>query len=170
LDLAARRRIVAAAEWLQRVPYDYSHSDDSWQNLYAPPASLDCSSFVCRVACEALGYSVGTLGTDANWLLDNLAHVTGGVPEPGDIVGYYRKAMTSMERLIAGPRVWHVMMFVGRDRITGRDTVVGACDLAGRVEVRPIVYEQHWGARRWRRIGEGIDPPAPFRRLALRTV
>jgi cell wall-associated NlpC family hydrolase len=164
VDLAARRRIVAAAEWLQGVPYDESHSDGSWRNLYAPPALLDCSTFVVRVACEALGYDVGMLAPDAKWLLKNLAYVKGAGPEPGDIVGYHRNATPAEQELVAGPRVWHVMIFVGSG------TVVGACDLAGVVVKRPIAYEEHWRGRRWIRRATQRSPLAPYRRLELRTV
>jgi len=136
------------------------HSDDSWKNLRARPTALDCSQLVCRVACGALGYEVGTLAADAGWLLDNLAHVDGTLT-PGDVVGYYRKA-TEAERLTAGPLVWHLMIFVGNS------TVVGACDLADGVVERSIVYERRWGARRWWRIDKPVVPPEPYRRMELR--
>jgi cell wall-associated NlpC family hydrolase len=163
MDLGARRRIVAAAQRLEGVEYDYSHNDDSWQNLYAPPASLDCSRFVVRVACEALGYDVGKLAADAKWLLKNLAYVERGGPEPGDIVGYCRNGTPAEQQLVAGPRVWHVMIFVGSG------TVVGACDLAAVVVKRSIAYEERWGARRWIRVSTRRSPLAPYRRLELRT-
>jgi len=161
LDADARRRIVSAAWRLQGVPYDRTHGDVSWTRLRRRPASLDCSTFVVRVACEALGYDVGDLAADAGWLLDRLAHVDGPTPSPGDVVGYCRKAATKAERL-GGPLVWHVMIFVGRG------AVVGACDLEGCVVARPIDYEP-WRPRRWWRIEEPVVPPAPFRRLELRT-
>ena len=158
---------MEAAWRLRGVPYDYSHRDESWKNLSARPTALDCSRLLCRVGCEALGYEVDTLAANAGWLLDHLAHVDGTVPAPGDVVGYCRNA-TRDERQSAGPLVWHVMIFVGRNKVTGRHTVLGACDLAGRVELRPIVYEPHWGPRRWRRIDRRITPPAPYRRIELR--
>ena len=161
LDGYARRRVVATARRLRGVPYDRMHSDDSWKNLRTRPTALDCSKLVCRVACEALGYQVGTLAADAGWLLDNFAHVDGTIPALGDVVGYCRKA-TKAERCTAGPLVWHVMIFVGNS------TVIGACDLADVVVERPIAYEPRWGARRWWRIDEPIVPPAPYRRMELR--
>jgi cell wall-associated NlpC family hydrolase len=162
LDADARRRIVATARQLLGVPYDRLHSDDSWKNLRARPSALDCSQLVCRVACAALGYEVGTLATDAGWLLDKLAHVD-GTTAPGDVVGYCRKA-TEAERVTAGPLVWHVMIFIGNN------TVLGACDLAGVVVERSIVYERRWGAQRWLRIAKPVIPPQPFRRMELATV
>ena len=181
LDADARRRIVEAARRLCGVPYDAGHRNKSWRNLAARPTALDCSGLVCRVACEALGHSVGTLAQDAEWLLDHLVIVD--QPEMGDLVGYYRDVTKedgvgdyrwpNGADLVAAnfgddekpPPLWHVMIFVGSG------TVVGACDLADAVTERALLYdtESRWDVRRWRLIAAPVVPSAPYRRLQLRS-
>jgi len=163
LDLIARRRIVATALRLRGIPYDHSHGDHSWKKLSVRPSSLDCSAFVARVSCKALGYDVGTLAADAKWLMKNLANVEGDRPELGDIVGYCRNATPAEQQLVAGPLMRHVMIYVGNG------VVVGACDIAGGVVSRPIAYEPRLGARCWIRVSTRHSPLAPYRRLELRT-
>jgi hypothetical protein len=152
-----RRIVVSAARTLQGVRYDHTHRDQTWKNLEMRPRALDCSTFVCRLAYQALAIAPGTLAADAEWLLDHLAPVES--PLPGDIVGYYREANVR-ERLGSARLAWHVMLAVGGGE------VVGACDLANRVVARPMVYD---GDRtdRWRLIDELIDPAVAFRRLEL---
>jgi hypothetical protein len=152
-----RRVLVSAAKALQGIRYDHTHRDETWKNLETRPRALDCSTFVCRLAYEALAIAPGILTASAEWLLDHLVPVE--QPLPGDIVGYYREANV-VERLRSGRLAWHVMLAVGAGE------VIGACDLASRVVVRPMVYE---GGRtdRWRLIDDLIDPAVAFRRLEL---
>jgi len=163
LDKSARRRILEAAWGLRGISYDRTHRDESWKNLDRRPDKLNCSAFVCRVGCEALGYEVDTLAANAGWLLDSLADVDETVPAPGDVVGYWRKA-TSDEEFSTGPVTWHVMIFLGRN------TVLGTSKEDDYVRVRPMDYEHTWGDRRWNLIDKTIDPSLPYRRLELRTV
>ena len=53
--------------------------------------------------------------------------------------------------------VWHVMIYLGNR------TVIGACDIAGEVAVRPMEYEAAHGAWKWQLINK------PFRSLELRS-
>lgn len=53
--------------------------------------------------------------------------------------------------------VWHVMLYCGVG------SVIGACDIAGAVTVRPMEYQPALGHRQWRYV-----EPTPFRTLNLR--
>jgi cell wall-associated NlpC family hydrolase len=150
-----RREILAAARGLLGVPYDHSHADTSWKNLSAKPRSLDCSTFVCRVAAEALRLD---LPASAASLIDQLAVVAS--PQPGDLVGYGRAGKRD-ERLAGYDALWHVMLYAGNGE------VIGACDLAGAVVVRPIAYDESLGRRRWRFVLDEGDAPSPYRVLEL---
>jgi len=148
-----RQQLVRAAERWRGTRYDYAHSDDAWKNLHAKPVLFDCSTFVCRVAMEALGLWPGELAADAAWLLDNLVEVES--PQPGDLVGYGRVAVG--DERITRDVVWHVMLY------RGTASVIGACDIAGEVTVRPMEYAADLGDRQWRL----IETP-PFRALTVR--
>lgn len=148
-----RQQLVRAAERLRGTPYDNRHTDEAWRNLHAPPAAFDCSTFVCRVAMEALGFWPDQLVPSAAWLLDNLVEVAS--PQLGDLVGYGRAAIGN-ERATYDV-VWHVMMYCGVGR------VIGACDIAGAVTVRSMEYEPRLANRQWRAV-----EPTPFRALAIR--
>jgi hypothetical protein len=128
----------------------------TWKDRLISPQAFDCSTFVCRVAIEALGFGPDSLLPDAGWLIDHLTHVD--TPHIGDLVGYGRPAIGDE---VAGGYdcLWHVMLYAGNGM------VIGACDLKGRVVTRPIDYKPARGTRRWRYVG---DPPAPFRALQLR--
>jgi len=153
MDQKIRSNILQAALRLRGVTYDDSHDGEPWKDLAARSTTLDCSAFVCRVAAEAGIYAPGALIADAAWLLDHLVEVAS--PSVGDIVGYGRAAIDeSNER--HHDVVWHVMIYAGNAQ------VVGACDLAGRVVVRPLEYEPEHGDRRWHL----IEAPA-FRALRL---
>lgn len=102
---------------------------------------------------EALGLWPGELAADAGWLLDNLVEVES--PEPGDLIGYGRAAVG--DERDTRDVVWHVMLY------RGTATVIGACDIAGEVTVRPMEYAADLGDRQWRLIAA-----PPFRALALR--
>ena len=102
---------------------------------------------------EALGHWPGELAADAAWLLDNLVEV--GSPQPGDLVGYGRASVDDESE--TRDVVWHVMLY------RGTATVIGACDIAGEVTVRPLEYAADLGDRQWRLI-----TPPPFRSLILR--
>lgn len=147
-----RQQLVRAAQRLLGTDYDNSHGDDGWQNLHRKPTSFDCSTFVCRVAMEVLGYWPGHLSADAAWLLDHLVEVAS--PQPGDIVGYGRAA-TGGERETRDV-LWHVMFYAGVG------DVIGACDVAGEVTVRGMEYELSLGVRQW-----SLAEP-PFRALVVR--
>jgi cell wall-associated NlpC family hydrolase len=144
---------VRVAERWRGTRYDYTHSDDTWKNIHAKPARFDCSTFVCRIAMEALGLGLGELAADAAWLLDHFVEVES--PQPGDLVGYGRAAVG--EECDTRDVVWHVMLYRG----TG--SVIGACDIAGEVMVRPMEYTADLGDRQWRL----IETP-PFRTLTVR--
>ena len=156
LTAVQRQAILRAARRRLEIPYDWTHGDVSWRNLSATPRALDCSSFVCRVAMEALGYTQDHLAPGAEWLIDNLIEVSS--PELGDLVGYGRAA-TDDEFAVGHDEIWHVMIYVGNG------DVIGACDIAGEVVVRPIDYEAAHGPRRWTR---GEDPNGPYRALEVR--
>lgn len=147
-----RQQLVRLAQKWLGTPYDDTHDDDAWKNLHTKPTTFDCSSFVCRVAMEVVGFWPGQLLADSGWLLDNLVEVES--PQLGDVVGYGRPAVG--EERETYNVVWHVMLYCGSGR------VIGACDLAGAVTVRPMDYEPSWGDRQWR-----LAEPPPFRALAL---
>lgn len=143
LDHQARAKILRAAK------------TKTWRDRTVTPKLFDCSTFVCRVAMEALGYASDLLAADAEWLLDHLFEVA--APAPGDVVGYGRAA-NAAEEAMGRAVVWHVMIYLGNGE------VIGADNIAGKVVIRPIEYEAALGDRQWR----FIDPP-PFRMLQLRT-
>lgn len=152
LDARKRRQILETARQWSGIPYDHSHGDVTWRD--PSPTMFDCSTFVCRVAVDALGYEPSTFAAGALWLLDNLVEVD--EPRAGDIVGYGRAA-SGDEYLAGHDVVWHVMIY------SGPGSVIGACDIAGEVTTRPIEYESGLGDRRWKL----IDKPT-FRALELR--
>jgi cell wall-associated NlpC family hydrolase len=151
-----RVRILREARRWIGVRYDDGHTDTSWRARETSPTSFDCSTFVCRVAMEALGYGTTALAPDAGWLIEHLMPVSS--PEPGDLVGYERAA-TPDEIGKGYDRVWHVMLYAGNGQ------VIGACDAKRAVVMRPIDYKPVLGPRQWRFVGHS---PAPFRRLELR--
>jgi hypothetical protein len=125
------------------------------------------------VARKVLGASAETFPDDAGQLIDQLVVVD--EPQAGDLVCYWREA-TDEDGLgdygwDAGSEltsnldddgddqspVFHVMIVVDKD------TVVGACDLAGEVKELPLHYEA-----RWHLIPKSSDSPTPYRRLQLR--
>lgn len=136
-----RSKIVESAMRLRDVPYDDTHDSDGWRDLSHRPRALDCSTFVCRVAADAGLYRPGLLAEDAAWLLDCLEEVPS--PSVGDLVGYGRQ---SLPREQYRDVVWHVMLYAGNS------TVIGACDVAGRVVQRPLEYERELASRQWRLI------------------
>lgn len=154
LDAAKRMKVLARAQRWSFTAYDYSHSDPSWKDPGVVPSVFDCSTFICRVAIDALDYSPQLLGPSAAWLLDNLVKVD--TPTPGDLVGYGR-APDPTEYSAGHDVIWHVMLYLGAGM------VIGACDIAGEVTIRPLDYEAELGDRHWKL----IDPPA-FRVLEPR--
>ena len=146
-----RSKIIEAALRLRGVPYDDGHDGVAWKDLGSRPLVLDCSTFVCRVAADAGLFRPGLLAADAAWLLDYFVEVSS--PSVGDLVGYGRRALTSERHRDV---VRHVMVYAGNA------TVVGACDVAGHVVVRPIEYEAKLAARRWNLIST-----PPFRALRV---
>lgn len=138
---------------LREIPYDDVHDAQAWKDLAARPRALDCSTFVCRVAADARLFRPGLLAPDAGWLLDYFAEI----PEPsvGDLVGYGRPARrhaSERYRSVA----WHVMIYAGNG------DVIGACDIARRVIVRPMLYERSLGVRQWHLI-----EPSSYRALRV---
>lgn len=154
MDRRTRATILSAAKRLLGTPYDFGHDDPSWRDLRATPKSFDCSTFLCRIAMDALGVSVGRLIDSAGWLLDHLVEVRR--PAPGDVVGYGR-AGTTAEAAAGYDVLWHVMLYVGNGQ------VLGACDVAGQVVARPLDSEVSLGRRQWRLIAA-----PPFRLLQLK--
>ncbi len=154
LDSGKRTKILASARRWAGTPYDEGHGDPSWRDVRSTPSALDCSTFVCRVAIDALGCAPELLAPNAGWLLDNLVEVD--TPALGDLVGYGRAADPA-EYLSGHEVIWHVMMYLGIGH------VIGACDIAREVTTRPIEYEPELGARQWKL----VDEPA-FRTLELR--
>lgn len=135
---------------------DAGASDAVTRDVPDAPASLDGSTFVCRVAIEVLGTDPNAIIPEAGWLMDHLIAVE--APQIGDVVGYERPAI----RGASGRRYdWlhYVMLYAGNG------TVIGVCETTGRVINRPIDYRPALGARRWRLVR---DPPSPFRQLRLR--
>lgn len=153
-----RRAVVDVAQRLVGIPYDHDHDGESWRDLRKRPAALDCSSFVCRVACEALQIPASALAPSAEWLLDSLPIAES--PLPGDVVGYWRAALRA-ERVHGRSIVWHVMIYAGNGG------VIGACNIAGTVTKRAIEYEPQLGPARWRLIDHEIEPAQPFRSLRI---
>jgi cell wall-associated NlpC family hydrolase len=137
---AERSTLLEVAYGLVGTPYDYGHDGTEWKDLSRPPNALDCSTYVCRVAAEAGLYRPGLLAPDAAWLLDHLVETPS--PSVGDIVGYGRRALPGTNETFRD-FVWHVMIYAG----TG--LVIGACDLAGTVVIRPLEYEAAYGHRQW---------------------
>ena len=152
-----RRAILGAARRWLGTSYDDERGDLDWKDLSATPNRLDCSTFVCRIAMEALGSSPDAFAPDAGWLIDNLVPVM--TPELGDLVAYGRAAIGA-EIAMGYDRVWHVMLYAGNGM------VIGACDAKRAVVIRPIDYKSIAEARRWRLVG---DPEGPFRALEPRT-
>lgn len=151
-DAMTRSRIIAQARrWVGKT-YDATHADTAWRDVTDEPAVFDCSSFVCRVAIEVFGYDPERLARSASWLLDNLPEVQS--PKPGDLVGYGRAA-TPDDGALGHQSVWHVMLYLGSGQ------VIGACDVAGKVTIRPLIYEFELGRRQW-----SLTTP-PFRLLRL---
>lgn len=153
IDAATRSKIIVAARrWIGRK-YDFSHADMAWRDLTVEPEVFDCSAFVCRVAMEAFGYTNDRVERSASWLLDNLCETK--TVAPGDVVGYGREALRS-DGALGHQIVWHVMLYIGSGH------VIGACDITGRVAIRPMTYEDKLGPRRW----QPVTPP--FRALKLK--
>ena len=119
----------------------FAHGDPSWRDRAGAPAALDCSTFVCRVVLDALEYPDDVFYPDPAWLLGHLCCVD--TPIPGDLVGYRR----SDQR--------HVMLYLGSG------LVIGACDIAGEVTIRPFEYESSLGDRQWKLVA------TPFRLLSV---
>jgi len=111
-----RQQLVRVADKLRGTPYDDSHAADGWKNLHQKPTAFDCSTFVCRVAMEVLGYD--HLAADVGWHLDHLIEVDS--PQPGDLVGYGRAAISG--EATTRDVVWHVMFYAGVG------AAIGACD------------------------------------------
>lgn len=153
--IVQRQAILRAARQLVGMGYDDTHGETTWKDLTEKPRVLDCSTFVCRVAMEALGYGATDLAADAGWLLDRLIEIS--TPEPGDLVGYGRRATRAeRQQFVDHGVLWHVMLYAGNG------TVIGACDVAGAVVVRPIIYEEELGHRQWKWVGRSV---AAFRIL-----
>ena len=142
---ADRQAILQRAiRWIG-TPYADAHTDSSWRDPTRIPRTFDCSSFVCRVAMDALGIAPDLLVARAGWLADHLASVTS--PEIGDVVCYERAS-------IGLDRAWHVMLYAGNGM------VIGACDATQAVIIRAIDYKPVRG-HRWRLAAQ------PFRCLEL---
>lgn len=154
IDRGRRALILTEARrWLGKG-YDYTHANLQWRDLHAMPDVFDCSSFVCRVAMDALHQAPNVLVQSARWLIDHLVEVDS--VEPGDVVGYGRPAIPE-DGAVGHQLVWHVMIYAG----TGQ--VIGACDIAGHVTLRPWEYERDFGKRRWH-----VIAPPPYRVLVVR--
>lgn len=154
IDRTRRGLILTQARRWLGTRYDYSHTDPRWSDRHATPDVFDCSTFVCRVAMDALQHGPGFLAHSARWLLDNLVETEN--VEPGDVVGYGRPAILD-DGAIGHQIVWHVMIYVGNGQ------VIGACDIARGVTIRAWEYEHDLAKRRWHLIA-----PPPFRTLVLR--
>lgn len=155
LSRPQRRQVLNVARSLLGIAYDDSHVDASWRDLERKPRALDCSTFVCRVALEALGLD---LPPAAATLIDQLAMVDS--PQPGDLVAYWRGG-NPVEMLGGYDVVFHVALYVGNGH------VIGACDVARAVVQRAIGYEEALGPRRWQFVGDRVEP-SPYRRLERR--
>lgn len=97
-----------------------------------------------------MGHVPNLLAADARWLIENLVAIRS--PQPGDVVGYQRRATVESPHDV----VWHVMLYVGNG------SVIGACDVAGAVVIRPIEYETSLGSRQWKFAGA-----SPFRMISV---
>lgn len=150
---AQRRWLVDAARSYDGIRYDTGHGDLSWRSLDLNPTRFDCATFVCRVALEVIGHVPDLLAADARWLAENLVAVPS--PQLGDVVGYRRRA-TGVESQMGHDVVWHVMLYLGNG------SVIGACDVAGAVAIRPIDYEASLGSRQWK-----FARPSPFRMISV---
>jgi cell wall-associated NlpC family hydrolase len=151
-----RQLLCEARRWLG-TSYDDRGADPAWSDPSAVPDTFDCSTYVCRVAIDALGYPPTLLRPDAAWLIDNLVEVA--APELGDVVGYERAEISNDPR-IGYDRTWHIMLYAGNGM------VIGACDANRAVVIQPIDYQPIQG-RRQRRLD--ANRAVPFRQLAVRS-